>query len=43
MSNNNAPHPLNVDGDFYVLDQCSTACGVPTAIAPETFTFVTER
>ncbi|WP_328285521.1 ferredoxin [Myxococcus sp. NMCA1] len=41
MSKQHEPHPMNVPGDFYVVDQCCTACGVPTHIAPETF--ATER
>lgn len=28
---------LNVAGDFYVEDGCCTACGVPTAEAPDLF------
>ena len=31
------PHPLNVDGDFYVEDGCCTMCGVPMNEAPELF------
>jgi hypothetical protein len=27
-------HPLNVIGDFYVEDDCCTACGLPQAEAP---------
>jgi len=27
----------NVDGDFYVEDQCCISCGVPTDIAPDIF------
>ncbi|QDF03646.1 ferredoxin [Myxococcus xanthus] len=41
MSKQHEPHPMNMPGDFYVVDQCCTACGVPTHIAPETF--ATER
>ncbi|WP_225888720.1 ferredoxin [Myxococcus xanthus] len=43
MSKQHEPHPMNVPGDFYVVDQCCAACGVPTHIAPETFAFATER
>jgi ferredoxin len=32
-------HPKNAAGPFYVLNGCCTACGVPTAIAPELFEF----
>jgi hypothetical protein len=31
------PHPLNVPGPFYVLDQCCTNCGVPKLFAKENF------
>jgi hypothetical protein len=31
------PHPLNVPGDFYVEDNCCTACGVPQSVAPTLF------
>jgi hypothetical protein len=31
------PHPRNVDGPFYVEDQCCTACGVPDDCAPGFF------
>ena len=31
------PHPLNVPGDFYVLDGCCTMCGVPFQEAPDLF------
>ena len=27
-------HRLNVPGDFYVENECCTACGVPESIAP---------
>ena len=37
MSEPNRPHPLNVEGPFYVQDGCCTACGVPESIAPEHF------
>jgi hypothetical protein len=37
MSEENRPHPLNVEGPFYVLDGCCTACGVPESVAPEHF------
>ncbi|NVJ04828.1 ferredoxin [Myxococcus sp. AM001] len=43
MSKQNAPHPKNVAGDFYVVDQCCTACGVPTHHAPETFAFENDQ
>ncbi|WP_426753791.1 ferredoxin [Myxococcus sp. Y35] len=43
MAEHNVPHPKNVAGDFYVVDQCCTACGVPTHLAPETFSFVNGR
>lgn len=33
------PHPLNVIGDFYVADNCCTACGVPEANAPTLFAY----
>jgi hypothetical protein len=42
MSDQNKPHHMNVAGDFYVVDQCCTACGVPTHLAPETFAFVND-
>ena len=32
-------HPKNAAGPFYVLNGCCTACGVPTALAPELFAF----
>jgi hypothetical protein len=32
-------HPKNAAGPFYVLHGCCTACGVPTAIAPDLFDF----
>ena len=32
-------HPKNAAGPFYVLNGCCTACGVPTALAPELFDF----
>jgi ferredoxin len=32
-------HRLNVQGDFYVTDDCCTACGVPEANAPELFAY----
>jgi len=32
-------HPKNAVGPFYVLNGCCTACGVPTALAPELFEF----
>jgi 4Fe-4S single cluster domain of Ferredoxin I len=32
-------HPKNATGQFYVVNGCCTACGVPTAIAPELFDF----
>jgi len=37
MSEEHRPHPLNVEGPFYVLDGCCTACGVPESVAPEHF------
>jgi hypothetical protein len=43
MSDHGKPHPSNVPGDFYVVDQCCTACGVPTAHAPEMFEFVADK
>jgi hypothetical protein len=39
MARKPKPHPSNVPGDFYVVDQCCTACGVPTNIAPDLFAF----
>jgi ferredoxin len=34
---------MNADGDFYVEDNCCTACGVPESIAPDLFSYeVTE-
>ncbi len=42
MPEHNKPHPMNVAGDFYVVDQCCTACGVPTYLAPGTFVFVSD-
>lgn len=32
-------HPKNAPGPFYVVNGCCTACGVPTAIAPDLFEF----
>ena len=37
MKDVNAPHPKNVAGDFYVVNGCCTACGVPEGAAPELF------
>jgi hypothetical protein len=37
MSEEMRPHPSNVEGPFYVLDGCCTACGVPESVAPEHF------
>jgi len=34
---NHRPHSGNVGGDFYVVDGCCTACGVPDLFAPELF------
>jgi ferredoxin len=39
VSNAGPIHPKNAGGPFYVLNGCCTACGVPTAIAPELFDF----
>ena len=39
MSDEGSIHPKNAAGPFYVLNGCCTACGVPTAIAPELFEF----
>jgi hypothetical protein len=39
VSDEGSIHPKNVAGPFYVLNGCCTACGVPTAIAPELFEF----
>lgn len=33
------PHPKNVPGPFYVVDQCCTACGVPFSEAPGLFAY----
>jgi ferredoxin len=33
------PHRLNVIGDFYVADDCCTACGVPETEAPGLFAY----
>jgi hypothetical protein len=32
-------HPKNAAGPFYVLNGCCTACGVPSALAPDLFEF----
>ena len=37
MSDEKRAHPRNVEGPFYVVDGCCTACGVPEASAPEMF------
>jgi hypothetical protein len=37
--NPHKPHRLNVVGDFYVVDGCCTACGVPTVDAPTLFSW----
>ena len=39
MSDAGSIHPKNAAGPFYVLNGCCTACGVPTATAPELFEF----
>ncbi len=39
MSNDEKPHPLNVAGDFYVVDGCCTACDVPFVEAPDLFAY----
>jgi hypothetical protein len=39
VSDESSIHPKNAAGPFYVLNGCCTACGVPTAIAPELFEF----
>jgi hypothetical protein len=39
VSNVGPIHPKNAAGPFYVLNGCCTACGVPTALAPELFDF----
>jgi 4Fe-4S single cluster protein len=39
VSDHGASHRKNVAGPFYVLNECCTACGVPTSIAPELFEF----
>ena len=39
MSDPGPIHPKNATGPFYVVNGCCTACGVPTAIAPELFDF----
>jgi len=39
VSDEGSIHPKNAAGPFYVLNGCCTACGVPTAIAPELFEF----
>lgn len=31
------PHPLNVDGPFYVENNCCTLCSVPYVVAPDMF------
>ncbi len=36
------PHRLNVLGDFYVVADCCTACGVPRTEAPNLFGMTTE-
>ena len=33
------PYPENVDGDFYVKQNCCTMCDVPMVEAPELFTY----
>ncbi len=30
-------HPLNTEGDFYVLDGCCTSCGIPETYAKDLF------
>jgi hypothetical protein len=37
MDSTRKPHPLNVPGPFYVLDECCTNCGVPKFFAKENF------
>ena len=37
MTHECKPHPLNVAGDFYVLNGCCTLCDVPRTEAPELF------
>lgn len=37
MSAARKAHRLNVVGDFYVVDECCTMCGVPTVEAPDLF------
>ncbi len=37
MSEDSKPHPLNVEGPFYVTDGCCLACGIPEHVAPELF------
>jgi len=39
MSSAEKPHPLNVAGDFYVVDGCCTACDVPFIEAPDLFAY----
>jgi hypothetical protein len=39
VSDEGSIHPKNAAGPFYILNGCCTACGVPTAIAPELFEF----
>jgi len=40
---NNNPEPLLGRGDFYVQNECCTACGVPQAIAPDLVGWTNEK
>ena len=33
------PYPKNVDGPFYIENNCCITCGVPVEIAPELFSW----
>jgi len=33
------PYELNVVGDFYVIPECCTLCGVPWSLAPDLFDY----
>lgn len=42
MTRDVKPHPLNVNGDFYVEDGCCTACDVPQTEAPDLFGMISD-
>lgn len=37
------PHPLNVEGDFYVENECCITCDLPRALAPDMFKYTSEK